>query len=119
MTGVARNTYMSAGCYDLVGYTPEELLAERDHFGRLVHPDDQDFVAALEAEANETGIWDAVYRVVHRDGSVRWLHSVGTRVPDPPPGTIVWHGVGIDVTARVEASRAADAARHAGVGPPV
>jgi len=119
MTGIARNTYMSAGCYDLVGYTPEELLAERDHFGRLVHPDDHDFVAAIEAEANETGIWDGVYRVIHRDGSIRWLHSVGTRAADPPPGTIVWHGVAIDVTARVEASRAADAARDAGLAPPV
>jgi PAS domain S-box-containing protein len=118
-TGVARNTYMSAGCYDLVGYTPEELLAERDHFGRLVHPDDQDFVAALDAEANQTGTWDAVYRVVHRDGSVRWLHSLGTRSLDAPPGTVVWHGVGIDVTARVEAARAADAARDAGLAPPV
>ncbi|HJX08855.1 MAG TPA: PAS domain-containing protein [Actinomycetota bacterium] len=118
-TGVARNTYMSPGCYELVGYTPEELIAERDHFGRLVHPDDQDFVAALDAEANETGTWDATYRVIHRDGSARWLHSLGRKAADPPAGTIVWHGIAIDVTARVEASRAADAARNAGLAPPV
>jgi hypothetical protein len=57
----------------------------------------------MDVEANQTGTWDAVYRVIHRDGSVRWLHSLGKRSLDAPPGTVVWHGVGIDVTARVEA----------------
>jgi len=118
-TGVTRPIHMSPGCFDLVGYTPEELLAEREHFRRLVHPDDHQFVSALDAEADETGRWDAVYRVIHRDGSVRWLHSVGKRSLDAAPGTVVWHGVAIDVTARVEASRAADAARDAGLAPPV
>jgi PAS domain S-box-containing protein len=119
LTGAARYTYMSPGCFQLVGYTAEELLDEREHFDRLVHPDDMAFVDALSAEANETGIWDGVYRVIHRDGSVRWLHSLGKRSLDSPPGTMVWHGVGIDVTARVEASQAADAARDAGLAPPV
>ena len=119
LTGAARYTYMSPGCFQLVGYTAEELLNEREHFDRLVHPDDMAFVDALSAEANETGIWDGVYRVIHRDGSVRWLHSLGKRSLDSPPGTMVWHGVGIDVTARVEASLAADAARDAGLAPPV
>ena len=118
-TGVTRQTYMSPGCFDLLGYTAEELLAERAHFGRVVHPDDQGYVAALDAESNQTGYWDAVYRVIHRDGSVRWLHSLGRRSLDSPPGSVVWHGVGIDVTARVAASQAADAARDAGLAPPV
>jgi PAS domain S-box-containing protein len=118
-TGVTRQTYMSPGCFDLVGYTADELLAEREHFRRLVHPEDQQYVSALEAESNQTGDWDAVYRVIHRDGSVRWLHSLGKRALDAPPGTTVWHGVGIDVTARVEASRAAEAAQDAGLAPPV
>jgi PAS domain-containing protein len=73
----------------------------------------------MDVEANQTGTWDAVYRVIHRDGSIRWMHSLGKRSLDAPPGTVVWHGVGIDVTARVEASRAADAARNAGLAPPV
>jgi PAS domain S-box-containing protein len=118
-TGVARYTYMSPACYELVGYTAEELLGEREHFGRLVHADDVELVAAHEAEAHLTGNWDAVYRVIHRDGSIRWLHSLGRRALDAAPGTEVWHGVGIDVTARVEASRAAEAARDAGLAPPV
>ena len=84
-TGVARYTYMSPACYELVGYTAEELLAEREHFGRLVHPDDVELIAAHNAEANETGIWDAVYRVIHRDGSIRWLHSLGRRSNDARP----------------------------------
>ena len=118
-TGVTRQTYVSPGCFELVGYTADELTAEREHFRRLVHPEDQQYVSALDAESNQTGSWDAVYRVIHRDGSVRWLHSLGKRSLDAPPGTVVWHGIAIDVTARVEASRAAEAARDAGLAPPV
>ena len=115
----ALHLYVAGAAIELVGYTAEELLAEREHFGRLVHPDDVELIAVHNAEANETGVWDVVYRVIHRDGSVRWLHSLGRRAPDALPGTEVWHGLGIDVTARVEASRAADAARDAGLAPPV
>src|SRR5262249_23062727 len=103
----------------LTGYTADELIAEREHFTRLVHPEDRAFVAAQDVEANETGYWDAVYRVIHRDGSVRWMHSLGRRSLDAPPGTVVWHGVGIDVPWRVEASQAAEAARDTGLAPPV
>jgi PAS domain S-box-containing protein len=125
-SGSSRYTYMSPGCLEMTGYTAEELLAERHHFGRLVHPDDQAWVAELDAISEETGLWDATYRVLHRDGSYHWLHSMARRGTAPAPESIVWHGIAFDVTAQMEAAAhpaeaggAADAAPAAGLAPPV
>ena len=51
------------------------------------------------ARSDHTGIWEDTYRIVRRDGGIRWLHSFGRRVS--PPGVVpeVWHGVAVDVTA--------------------
>jgi PAS domain S-box-containing protein len=119
VTESSRFTYMSPGCLELTGYSAEELLTERNHFRRLLHPDDAERVSALDAESDETGTWDATYRIVHRDGSVRWLHSVGRRGAGTEPDTVVWHGVALDVTAQMEATEAAEAAPVAEVAPPI
>jgi PAS domain S-box-containing protein len=113
-TGHARYTYISANSLELIGYTPEELFAERHHFTRLLHPDDEERVNQLAAEADETGVWDATYRIIHRDGSVRWVHSLGRRATGPPPESIVWHGLAIDVTAQMERAEAEAAEAEAG-----
>jgi PAS domain-containing protein len=44
-------------------------------------------------------LWDDTYRILRRDGEVRWLHSIGRRVS--PEGEVpeLWHGVAVDVTA--------------------
>jgi PAS domain S-box-containing protein len=99
-TGWTRYLYMGQRCFELLGYTAEELLAEPYHFPRLVHPDDVDRVVAASAGSDRAGVWDDEYRVIHRDGSVRWVHGVGRRVTPPGVDPAVWHGVTIDVTAR-------------------
>jgi PAS domain S-box-containing protein len=120
-TGSARYTYISAGSLEMFGYTPKELLVERHHFPRLVHPDDLERVAALEEVAERTGSWDAMYRVVHRDGGVRWIRSIGRKGTEtgPEPEDAVWHGIAVDVTAQVEATGAAEAAPVVEVAPPI
>ncbi|MGZ8631669.1 MAG: hypothetical protein ACXWZF_11995, partial [Actinomycetota bacterium] len=53
---------------------------------------------------NRTGEpWDELYRVIHRDGSVRWICSSGDRTFEH--GRSVWHGIAIDVTRHVAAGR--------------
>ena len=99
-TGWTRYLYMGKQSLELVGYTPEELLAETYHFPRLVHPDDVDRVIRASAESDRTGVWDDEYRLIHRDGTVRWVHGVGRRVTSPGEAPATWYGVTIDVTAR-------------------
>jgi PAS domain S-box-containing protein len=99
-TGWTRYLYMGKQCLDLVGYTADELMAEQHHFPRLVHPDDLERVLRTSGEADRTGVWDDEFRLLHRDGSVRWVHGVGRRVTPPGEDPATWHGVTIDVTSR-------------------
>jgi PAS domain S-box-containing protein len=99
-TGWTRYLFMGKQCFELVGYSAEELIAEPYHFPRLVHPDDLEHVGRVNAESDRTGIWEDEYRVIHRDGSVRWIHGVGRRVSPPGVEPATWQGVTIDVTAR-------------------
>jgi PAS domain S-box-containing protein len=97
-TGFERFTFIGPQALDVFGYTPDELMSESTHFSRLVHPDDRARVDLALARSEETGLWDEVYRVIRRDGEVRWIQSFGRRVSgDEIPER--WHGVAIDVTA--------------------
>jgi PAS domain S-box-containing protein len=101
-TGSERYNYIGPQALDILGYTPEELMVERKHFPRMVHPDDRARVRESALRAAETGLWEDTYRVLRRDGGIRWLHSFGRR--SSPEGVVPeeWHGVTIDVTASHE-----------------
>jgi PAS domain S-box-containing protein len=97
-TGHERYLFISPQVIEVLGYTPEELMAEPRHFSRLVHPDDRARVDVMSRTSDVTGVWEDTYRVVHRDGSTRRLHGRGRRVT--PRGVVpeLWHGITLDVT---------------------
>jgi PAS domain S-box-containing protein len=98
-TGFEQYTYIGQQALDILGYTPEELMVERNHFPRMVHPDDRARVRISSERSVETGFWEETYRVLRRDGTIRWLHGFGRR--SSPTGVVPeeWQGVSIDVTA--------------------
>ena len=71
-----------------------------DSWKKLVHPEDWPDVRAAIKSAQETGDVAAEYRVVHRDGAIRWLQAKGRMFFDPQgkPARIV--GFMLDVTDR-------------------
>ena len=94
-----RFTFIGPQVEAIFGYTASELLSEPEHFFRLVHPDDRERVIATSDRCERTGEpWDELYRVIHRDGSVRWILSYARRTLEGRP---VWHGVAVDVTRHV------------------
>ncbi|HEX6399339.1 MAG TPA: PAS domain-containing protein, partial [Actinomycetota bacterium] len=97
-TGFERYSFIGSQALEVLGYTPEELMVERKHFPRMVHPDDRPRIRASLEHAERTGIWDDEYRVIRRDGEVRWLHSFGRRVSPAGARPEVWQGVAVDVT---------------------
>jgi len=66
----------------------------------MVHPADRRRVERANQISDRTGVWDDEYRVIHRDGSVRWIHGVGRRVTPAGWEPATWHGVTFDVTSR-------------------
>jgi hypothetical protein len=98
-TGLERYTYIGSQAFDILGYTPEELMVERKHFPRMVHPDDRARVREVLTRSDHTGIWEDTYRIVRRDGGIRWIHSFGRRISPPGVTPEEWHGIAVDVTA--------------------
>jgi PAS domain S-box-containing protein len=100
--------YISPQVERLTGYTAEQLLAEQDHFGRMIHPDDDARVVRSWQTACLSGsaTWEERWRIRHRDGTVREIHARARRVSRDGVEPIEWVGVTLDVTGE----RAGDAA---------
>jgi PAS domain S-box-containing protein len=109
-----RYTYIGPQATAIFGYTPQELMGERKHFPRVLHPDDRAMVKESLIRASEIGFWDAAYRVVRRDGDIRWIHSFGRRVSPRGVAEEIWHGIAVDVTpSRTRPDRPTDSAHVA------
>jgi PAS domain S-box-containing protein len=108
-TGFERYTYIGSQVAEILGYTAEELMVERRHFPRMVHPDDRARMRGSLSLAAETGRWEDEYRVSARDGRIRWMRSFGRRVSEPGEAPEVWRGIAIDVTESREAEHDEDA----------
>ena len=94
--------YQSPAAERVLGYSPDELLGENAF--DYVHPDELERVEMAFAE----GLKDprrrpsVEHRFRHKDGSWRWLESVGTNlIGDPSVGAYVVNSR--DVTGRKEA----------------
>jgi PAS domain S-box-containing protein len=73
----------------------------------VIHPDDRDaYLARLEEGRRAHGIATNEYRVVHSDGSVRWVSVKGRVVRDAVGEPVRALGVVFDVTAERKAQRA-------------
>ncbi|HSL11248.1 MAG TPA: PAS domain-containing protein, partial [Actinomycetota bacterium] len=102
-TGWRRFTYIGPQARELLGYDPEELIAEPGHFERMLHPDDRDRAITRSRRSDRTGeLWVDEYRVVLRDGSTRWFHGTARRVTPDGVTPAIWQGLTIDVTSQRE-----------------
>jgi PAS domain S-box-containing protein len=92
--------YVSAGASAL-GCPREEWLATPDLWMRMLHPDDRARVLdATERAMRAGGTVDYEYRLIGRDGVVRWVHDRGAFVRDAAGRAVAWQGVMLDVSAR-------------------
>jgi len=99
-----RMVYLSPQTEGMLGYAPEELMADPNHLVRMLHPDDRERVVAANDWTERTGEpFDEEYRVFAKDGRTVWLHSQAVLVRDDAGRPRFWHGVAIDITARKEA----------------
>ncbi len=66
---------------DLSGYDANEILADREHWANMIHPDDQDLVFDAFARCkNEGTSFYIEYRIVHKNGSLRYVSDKGEAV---------------------------------------
>jgi PAS domain S-box-containing protein len=67
-------TYVSPQLKELLGYEPCEWQ-DTERWLATVHPEDRDRVRAVDEGLAETGSFEVEYRMLHRDGSMRWVRD--------------------------------------------
>jgi PAS domain S-box-containing protein len=111
-----RELFLGEQIADICGYSAKELLAGPIRCMDVIHPDDRDMVneaTAAAIAARQPYVVD--YRIIHRDGSIRWLQDKGQAVFGEDGQPLFLDGVVFDVTERkkFEAELAAAAAELA------
>src|SRR6185437_10060907 len=98
--------YVSPRYEQVWGRTREFLYAHPGSWAEAIHPDDQNFVRAAYSAIASTKTYDAEYRVVRPDGSIRWVHDRGSPVHDNSGEMYRIVGVAEDITERKTAEEA-------------
>lgn len=67
--------FISDACLAITGYRPDEIVGNRvTSLGALIHPDDAPAVwRSCQASLADRRDFSNEYRIVHRDGTIRWV----------------------------------------------
>ena len=93
--------YVSPGIESILGFSPQEWLADPEYWFRQLHPEDRDRVLAEESLSKESGeTLFSEYRMLTRDGRPRWFRDEAAVVKDDVGCPLFLQGVMYDVTDR-------------------
>ncbi len=106
--------FLSDGCQELTGYTAEDLAEKRTAtWNEIVHPEDRDAVRAeIRRLMNDNAAFgtpplETAYRIVARDGSVKYVRDRFRFINDAAGGIVALEGFIADITARTLADERA------------
>ena len=85
----------------ITGYTPEEWIADRDLWFKIIQKEDQERVWAENIRTEGTGEpYKEEYRIRTRDGQIKWVHDEAWLIRDAANKPLFWQGFIIDITDR-------------------
>ena len=91
--------FVSPQVKELIGITPEELIADARHFFNALHPEDRE--RELETEVRSVSTHQPFlheYRLIARDGREVWCRDLATVIPVGPGGVPCLQGVIFDIS---------------------
>jgi PAS domain S-box-containing protein len=100
--------YYSPSCEQLYGYTPEELLRDKELWRSRVHPEDFErvIIPTIEGLLSQVASSQIIeYRFHHRDGSWRWISETNTARYDEHGQVWIVTIIAIDITERKQAEQ--------------
>lgn len=91
--------YVSPQLTELTGLDRSTWLTNRAARERIIHPEDEQRVAAELRMSQRSGTpLTLEYRLLRDDGRVVWVHDKAARVPDQNSEQDVWQGILFDIT---------------------
>ncbi len=105
--------YLSGGIEEFLGFKPEELVGNPDRtYEMQIHPDEVELVVSNVSQLFENGEpLNLEYRVLHKDGSIRWVHERGQNYQRVDDDGRQLCGVLTDITAKKQAEHALESNR--------
>jgi PAS domain S-box-containing protein len=97
--------FISEGCRGLTGYSPQDIIGNNlIDYNDLIHPEDRKSVAdGIRKGIEEKSQFHVEYRMIARDGTVRWLWEQGCPIYDGAGGLVGLEGFITDVSMRKKA----------------
>ncbi|MES9971971.1 MAG: response regulator [Candidatus Thiodiazotropha sp.] len=94
--------FISAAITQITGYPSEDFLHNRVRsFASIIHPDDRQTVADTVANGLATkNRYEADFRLVAADGSLRWVHNQGLGVLASDDKLVCLDGIIVDITTQ-------------------
>ena len=91
--------YVSPQIQSILGFSPEEWMANSANWVNHIHPDDRDHALAAEKRFWEAGgMFRAEYRMLSRDGRVLWFRDDAVYLKSTDKPQPVMQGVLYDIT---------------------
>jgi PAS domain S-box-containing protein len=100
---VTGETSVSSAYRQIYGLAMDAPMPDFDGWLSLVHPDDRERAAAAAKAGLDVGSYEDEYRILRRDGEVRWITARGTTIRDQAGRPLRFLGVNIDITERKSA----------------
>ncbi|MCB0323252.1 MAG: PAS domain S-box protein [Bdellovibrionales bacterium] len=92
--------YMSPAYEDIWGLSCEELYRDPTSWLDVVHPEDRPRIQAVYDRQAERGEYSAEYRLLRRDGTLRWIWDRSFPIRDGEGNIYRIGGIAEDITAR-------------------
>jgi len=84
------------------GYGPEDFLSGTIRYADIVHPEDVERTGAeiTEYAAKDIKEYTQIYRIITKQGDIRWVEDHTSVVEDPEGGNKYNQGIIVDITER-------------------
>jgi PAS domain S-box-containing protein len=83
---------------ELYGFTPGTYDSTLESFFDRVHPDDRETIKRKDEEAFQTGNFEVEFRIVHPNGTIRWIAAKAKVFYDKLGKPVRMSGVDRDIT---------------------
>ena len=91
--------YTSPSCVRITGYAPDEFYADPDLLINIVHPEDRERIRQhIQNPERDDEIPQIEFRVLHKDGSERWIGHICREIFDDRGRSLGRRGTNRDIT---------------------